>query len=161
MNLWVTLWCGVAEFQLWETVASPDVWRTRSQRSQRRRWSEWVRLKEAERCRRRGTQVERQSHGGRTEGRAREENTDRQTERERARCKHIHHMLQIISLCCCHNWLTDWMARWLTGFHTGSLCCLGDGMADWLTDLLLLSLDSWRLNCLYWLIHWQADWLAG
>ncbi len=90
-----------------------------------------------------------------------------QSERERVRCKHIHHMLHIISLCCCNNWLTDWPTGWLTGWLAAILAhwrywlphCLWDGMADWLTDCL----DSLLTSCCLavWLKIWCTEGLTG
>ncbi len=139
--------------------------------SQRRKWkseSDWRRQRDADREALRW----RSNHTGEMEGRAREENTVRQT--ERARCKHIHHMLQIISLCCCPNWMTDWLTGWLTGWLAAILAhwlywlpyCLGDGMADLLTDWMvfshyLLTADKLAVWLADLLTDTLTDWLAG
>lgn len=128
-------------------------------RSQRRRWK---RESEAERCRRRGTQVERQSHGG--DGGVSE--GGKQSDRHRARCKHIHHMLQIISLCCCHNWLIDWPTGWLTGWLAATLArwlyWLPGRLGGWLSYCFSPIISWWLKTVLpRWLIHGQNDWATS
>lgn len=167
MNVWVTqlMWrvtecvwnCGESR-RLANTVTS-------SQRRKRKSESDWRRRRNGER----GALRWRNDHTGELEGRAREWNTGRRTERERerARCKHIHHMLQIISLCFCHNWLTDWPTGWLTGWLAAILAHwlhwlpyrLGDGMADWLTDCLDGLLTNCCLTCCF--TDWNFERLTG
>lgn len=141
---------------------------TQSQRRRCKRDSDWRRQRDAGREALRW----RDNHTGEMERRAREENTVRQT--QRAKCKHIHHMLQIISLCCCHNWLIDWPTGWLTGWLAATLArwlhWLPGRWGGWLTYCLigwLTPIISWRLTSqpsrwqIYWLIHGQYDWMTS
>lgn len=132
-------------------------------RSQRRKWkseSDWRRQRDADREALRW----RSNHTGEMEGRARQENTVRQT--ERARCKHIHHMLHIISLCCYHNWMTDWPTGRLTGWLAALLPGRWDGwltywLIGWLTPIISWGADKLAVWLADLLIYTLTDWLAG